>query len=144
MLNPFQIKGLHGSPPLQEASEPAAPSEHIGFGDDHLIVEDRLGPQNRAALVQLSTSEYDDIATNHPRARLTYLDEDDGDLITVSSLAVESLLPRLTVDLGWIFSRALPASRRTRFYFRPAYRPRSCAHLRHSPFKLGHGAVEEI
>ncbi|PLB40838.1 RNA recognition motif domain-containing protein [Aspergillus candidus] len=85
MLNPFQIKGLHGSPPLQEASEPAAPSEHIGFGDDHLIVEDRLGPQNRAALVQLSTSEYDDIATNHPRARLTYLDEDDGDLITVGS-----------------------------------------------------------
>ena len=104
MLNPFQVRGLHGSPSLRETGEPAASSEHIGSGDDHPIVEDRLAPQNRVGLVQLSTSEYDDIATNHPRARLTYLDEDDGDLITVSALAVECLLPRLTVDPGWIFS----------------------------------------
>ncbi|PLN80475.1 hypothetical protein BDW42DRAFT_170927 [Aspergillus taichungensis] len=85
MLNPFRIRGLHGSPSSQETGEPAASREHIGSGDDHLIVEDRVAPRNRAGLVQLSTSEYDDIATNHPRARLTYLDEDDGDLITVGS-----------------------------------------------------------
>ncbi|KAJ5552140.1 hypothetical protein N7494_001518 [Penicillium frequentans] len=61
MLKPFQIKDQQGSP----SSNPVGPSA---------IRE-----------VQISASEYDDIASNHPRARLTYLDDDDGDQITVGS-----------------------------------------------------------
>lgn len=34
--------------------------------------------------VQISSSDYDEIASTHPRARLTYLDDDDGEVITVS------------------------------------------------------------
>ena len=40
-----------------------------------------------ASFVQLSSSDYDHIASNHPRARLSYND-DDGDRITVNSLAI--------------------------------------------------------
>lgn len=36
-----------------------------------------------ACYVQLSPSDYDHIASNHPRAKLSYND-DDGDHITVS------------------------------------------------------------
>jgi hypothetical protein len=34
--------------------------------------------------VQLSASDYDEIALSRPRARLTYVDDDDGEIITVS------------------------------------------------------------
>lgn len=61
MLKPFQIKDLH------EAS-----SRYEG---------ERFARSNR--VVQISTTDYDDLASNHPRARLTYLDEDDGDNIEV-------------------------------------------------------------
>lgn len=59
MLKPFQIKDQQGSP----SSNPIGPSAIRG--------------------VQISASDYDDLASNHPRARLTYLDDDDGDQITV-------------------------------------------------------------
>lgn len=59
MLKPFQIKDHQGSP----YSNPIGPSAIRG--------------------VQISASDYDDLASNHPRARLTYLDDDDGDQITV-------------------------------------------------------------
>ncbi|KAJ5805413.1 uncharacterized protein N7503_003015 [Penicillium pulvis] len=61
MMKPFQIKDQQGSP----SSNPVGPSA---------IRE-----------VQISASDYDDLASNHPRARLTYLDDDDGDQITVGS-----------------------------------------------------------
>lgn len=65
MLKPFQIRDLHEAPPRGE--EDASTSS--------------------AGTVQISSTDYDDIATNHPRARLTYLDDDDedGDKITVTS-----------------------------------------------------------
>ncbi|CAG8174175.1 unnamed protein product [Penicillium salamii] len=61
MLKPFHIRDLRSHP------EPASPSN--------------------PALIRISTTDYDDIASNHPRARLTYVDEDDdGDeTITVGS-----------------------------------------------------------
>lgn len=59
MLKPFQIKDQQGS----QSSN-------------------RLGPSGIRG-VQISASDYDDLASNHPRARLTYLDDDDGDQITV-------------------------------------------------------------
>ncbi|KAJ5703520.1 hypothetical protein N7493_011909 [Penicillium malachiteum] len=62
MLKPFQIRDLHGSSP----SNPEEPSSSQG-------------------VVQISSSDYDDLASTHPRARLTYIDDDDGDQITVGS-----------------------------------------------------------
>ncbi|KAJ5661328.1 uncharacterized protein N7484_000700 [Penicillium longicatenatum] len=61
MLKPFQIKD-------QQVSPPSKPVEPSGIRE-----------------VQISASDYDNIASNHPRARLTYLDDDDGDQITVGS-----------------------------------------------------------
>lgn len=64
MMKPFQIRDLHGSSSqgLDEVSHPTS---------------------NPHGVVQVSAADYDDIALNHPRARLTYLDEDDGDQIMV-------------------------------------------------------------
>ncbi|KAJ6092508.1 hypothetical protein N7486_007797 [Penicillium sp. IBT 16267x] len=61
MLKPFQIKDRQGSP----SSSSVEPSGIRG--------------------VQISAFDYDNLASNHPRARLTYLDDDDGDQITVGS-----------------------------------------------------------
>lgn len=47
-------------------------------------------------IVRLTGPEYDDIASNHPRARLTYIDDDDGELITVSLLPQIVYMFRLT------------------------------------------------
>ncbi len=64
MLKPFQIRDLHGS------------SRNVDDGSRRSL--------NPRGVVQVSAADYDDIASNHPRARLTYLDDDDGDQITVS------------------------------------------------------------
>ncbi|KAJ5629058.1 hypothetical protein N7490_011286 [Penicillium lividum] len=61
MLKPFQIRDQQGSP----SSSPVQSS----------------GPRG----VRISASDYDDLASHHPRARLTYLDDDDGDQITVGT-----------------------------------------------------------
>lgn len=51
------------------------------------MVEDRSILQNRQqGIVRLSATDYDEITANHPRARLTYVDEDDDELITVCLL----------------------------------------------------------
>ena len=65
MLKPFQIRDLHEAPPRSQGESSTS----------------------SAGTVQISSTDYDDIATNHPRARLTYLDDDDedGDKITVTS-----------------------------------------------------------
>ncbi|OOQ81634.1 hypothetical protein PEBR_42167 [Penicillium brasilianum] len=66
MLKPFQIRNL------RESSS--------GYLEDVL-----LQPPSPHGVVRVSAIDYDDIVLNHPRARLTYLDEDDGDQITVGS-----------------------------------------------------------
>lgn len=62
MLKPFQIRNLH-------VSSTTGYKEH----------SDR-----RHGVIQLSVVDYDDLASSHPRARLTYLDDDDGDEVTVN------------------------------------------------------------
>ncbi|KAE8153936.1 hypothetical protein BDV25DRAFT_148341 [Aspergillus avenaceus] len=76
MLKPFQIRDLHRSSSHDDLSGSS-------ILNDHVIRSNHRAPQQ--GIVQLSASEYDEIATNHPRARLTYTDDDDGELITVGS-----------------------------------------------------------
>ncbi|GLI80995.1 hypothetical protein PoHVEF18_009363 [Penicillium ochrochloron] len=64
MMKPFQIRDLHG----------ASSQGH-----------EEVSHRTSKGVVQVSAADYDDIALNHPRARLTYLDEDDGDQIMVGS-----------------------------------------------------------
>ncbi|KAJ5846134.1 hypothetical protein N7534_009803 [Penicillium rubens] len=66
MLKPFQIRNLRVS--TQHQPEQLADS------------------RPSAGVVQISATDYDDLASNHPRARLTYMDDDDDDeTITVGS-----------------------------------------------------------
>ncbi|OQE28379.1 hypothetical protein PENSTE_c003G07005 [Penicillium steckii] len=63
MLKPFQIRDFQESPS-----------------------QDREGaPDTSRGVVHISAIDYDDLASNHPRARLSYLDDDDGDKIEVGS-----------------------------------------------------------
>lgn len=88
MLNPFQIKDLHGSRVQENSAEPAASItrdlSQTGIHDS----ADNQPSQSKYhnGTVQLSSSDYDEIAASHPRARLTYMDDDDGEVITVSLL----------------------------------------------------------
>ncbi|KAJ5163725.1 uncharacterized protein N7500_005555 [Penicillium coprophilum] len=66
MLKPFQIRNLRV--PAQHQPEQPADS------------------RTSSGVVQISATDYDDLASNHPRARLTYIDDDDDDeTITVGS-----------------------------------------------------------
>ncbi|KAL1967575.1 hypothetical protein VTN77DRAFT_3090 [Rasamsonia byssochlamydoides] len=77
MLKPFQIRDLHV--PLAENLYDSTTESTVS--DEGAA---RLG-SNRHGTIQLSAPEYDEIASNHPRARLTYMDDDDGEIITVGS-----------------------------------------------------------
>ncbi|GFG02079.1 asparaginyl-tRNA synthetase Slm5 [Aspergillus lentulus] len=76
MLKPFQIRDLHGSPTQGDA-----------YNSLDCLPQGNHGHSNcrRSGIVQLSASDYDEIALSHPRARLTYVDDDDGEIITVGS-----------------------------------------------------------
>ena len=82
MLRPFRIRDLHQEPTRQnlyDAETESSPS----------LVQPNLSDlstpnTSRHGTVHLSAPEYDDIVTSHPRAVLTYMDEDDGEVITVS------------------------------------------------------------
>ncbi|KAE8338500.1 hypothetical protein BDV24DRAFT_137851, partial [Aspergillus arachidicola] len=78
MLKPFQIRDLHRSSSQDNLTVSQSPG--------HAVVEGRSILQNRQqGIVRLSATDYDEITANHPRARLTYVDEDDDELITVGS-----------------------------------------------------------
>ncbi|KAL2839061.1 hypothetical protein BJY01DRAFT_219473 [Aspergillus pseudoustus] len=79
MLQPFLIRDLHDDPQQQDIVDDTA-SDLYNASD---IIS--IGPHRRHGLVQLSAADYDEIAYIHPQARLTYLDEDDGEMITVGS-----------------------------------------------------------
>ncbi|KAL4962389.1 uncharacterized protein BDV14DRAFT_107573 [Aspergillus stella-maris] len=78
MLRPFLIRDLHEDTQLHDIIEDTA-------SDLYNATDVSVGPQRRHGLVQLAASDYDEIAYTNPQARLTYLDEDDGDLITIGS-----------------------------------------------------------
>ncbi|KAL2800732.1 hypothetical protein BJX66DRAFT_98737 [Aspergillus keveii] len=80
MLKPFLIRDLHDDPQQQEDIVDDTASDLYNATD---IIS--IGPHRRHGLVQLSAADYDEIAYIHPQARLTYLDEDDGETITVGS-----------------------------------------------------------
>ncbi|KAF7171608.1 hypothetical protein CNMCM5623_003959 [Aspergillus felis] len=91
MLKPFQIRDLHGSPTQEDAysSLDCLPQGHDGHNTSR-----------RSGIVQLSASDYDEIALSHPRARLTYVDDDDGEIITVgSSLELSQRLDEPIYDM---------------------------------------------
>jgi hypothetical protein len=62
MLKPFQIRDLN------DVETTGLPSPEIA----------------RAGVVQLSARQYDSVVSAHPRATLTYMDEDDGEVVAVS------------------------------------------------------------
>lgn len=80
MLKPFQIRDLHSYPVEENLYDSSTESVISGSNAD-----DKR--HNRHGIIHLSAPEYDEIALNHPSAMLTYLDDDDGDIITVSILA---------------------------------------------------------
>ncbi|KAJ5156019.1 hypothetical protein N7492_008822 [Penicillium capsulatum] len=83
MLKPFQVRGFCES--SSESNESST----------------------RSGTVQISSTDYDEIASKHPRARLTYLDDDDtdGDQITVgSSLELSQRLDEPLETAPFVFS----------------------------------------
>ncbi|KAL4747293.1 hypothetical protein BDW72DRAFT_183037 [Aspergillus terricola var. indicus] len=78
MLKPFLIRDLHEDPYPQDIIEDTA-------SDLYNATDVGVGPQQPHGLVQIAAADYDQIAYIHPQARLFYLDDDDGDIITVGS-----------------------------------------------------------
>ncbi|KAL4765458.1 uncharacterized protein BDW70DRAFT_147130 [Aspergillus foveolatus] len=78
MLKPFLIRDLHEDPSSQDIIEDTA-------SDLYNATDVGVSPQRPHGLVQITTADYDEIAYSHPQARLSYLDDDDGDIITVGS-----------------------------------------------------------
>lgn len=77
MLKPFKIRDLHASPTQEDGKNPLNCFPQSDHGHSTC---------RRSGVVQLSASDYDEVALSHPRARLTYVDDDDGDIITVSDM----------------------------------------------------------
>ena len=102
MLKPFQIRDLHRS----SSQDSLAASQSL----DHAVVEDRSPLESHhQGIVQLSATEYDEITTNHPRARLTYVDDDDDELITVCLLIQTYLSTMLIVNCRWDHLSSFPS-----------------------------------
>jgi hypothetical protein len=84
MLRPFRVRDLHQEPVRQNLYD--AETESTLSIIQHPLAESSLSQPvtTRHGTVHLSAPEYDDIVTSYPRAALTYVDEDDGEMITVS------------------------------------------------------------
>ncbi len=103
MLKPFLIRDLEDNSQHPDIIEDTA-------SDLYNATDVSVGPQRRHGLVQLAAEDYDEIAYIHPQARLTYLDEDDGETITVrASYPNKFVLRRLIVHLGRLIPRTRPA-----------------------------------
>lgn len=78
MLKPFQIRNLHLYPAEENlydsSTESVVSSSHVD--ETHC---------RRSGLIHLTAPEYDNILRDHPNAGLTYIDDDDGDIVTVGS-----------------------------------------------------------
>lgn len=72
MLPPFRIRNLRRSISTADT-------------DTHSRVSTELGAPDHHGIVQVSAPEYDATISTHPEAKLKYMDEDDGEVITVSS-----------------------------------------------------------
>ena len=81
MLKPFRVKGLNGSPTTDDINDRPAPVAPLSLVVNDGTVKSRTP---RSGVVHLSAPQYDEIVTTHPKAALTYMDEDDGEVIAVS------------------------------------------------------------
>ncbi|EED20295.1 RNA binding protein, putative [Talaromyces stipitatus ATCC 10500] len=78
VLKPFQIRNLHFYPA----------EENLYDSSTESIVSNSPADDTQArpsSLIHLSAGEYDKIINDHPNGTLTYIDDDDGDIITVGS-----------------------------------------------------------
>ena len=66
MLPAFRVRDLHLY--IRESSSPASSQE--GMTEHH-------------PLVRITDSQYDDTVSDHPVAKLSYVDDDDGEIVTV-------------------------------------------------------------
>lgn len=99
MLPTFQIRGLRfcATDSLDLSDDSFSELEALHIHDDARASTSRVaggaegGPVGQGenwADVQLEKKEqYDEIIKDHPEAQLAYVDEDDGDMITVCSLS---------------------------------------------------------
>ena len=69
MLGPFRIRNLRRSPSPPNRQPSGSVPAKVGALE---------------AVVCLTGREYQSNALNHPESRLRYLDEDDGEIVTVS------------------------------------------------------------
>lgn len=81
MLSPFQIRDLYLGPAEENLYDSSTESVLSSSPVDEGVTRSR---RRRHGTILLSAPEYDQIASDHPRARLTYIDNDDGEKITVS------------------------------------------------------------
>lgn len=72
MLPPFRIRNLRRSNSTADT-------------DTHSGLSTELRAPNQHGVVQVSAPEYDATISTHPEATLKYMDEDDGEVITVRS-----------------------------------------------------------
>ncbi|GAM41224.1 RNA binding protein [Talaromyces pinophilus] len=78
VLKPFQIRNLHVYPA----------EENLYDSSTESVISSSPADETQTKLscpIQLSAGEYDKIISDHPGGTLTYIDDDDGDLITVGS-----------------------------------------------------------
>lgn len=87
VMKPFQIRNLHVYPAEENLYDSS--TESVISPTDEI-------PLMRSCPIQLSAGEYDKIISDHPNGTLTYVDDDDGDLITVSATSPSSQLFILT------------------------------------------------
>lgn len=99
MLKPFQIRNLHLYPAEENlydsSTESVVSSSHVD--ETHC---------RRSDLIHLTAPEYDDILRDHPNAGLTYIDDDDGDIVTVSTYVLTAIHRVYLHSLGWVLVRA--------------------------------------
>lgn len=80
MLPPFRIRNLRQSQSSEERH-----TQHW--------LQTPLAEPSHHAIVQVSAPEYDEAICRHPEATLKYLDDDDGEVITVRSSMLKPTLP---------------------------------------------------
>ncbi|KAJ5601877.1 hypothetical protein N7510_011411 [Penicillium lagena] len=86
MLKPFQIRDLVFQPDQSSSVEPSSPALSVADQtDDDRHHQPDNEPRSSPRVVQISAGDYNALSRNNPRARLTYVDLDDGDTITVGS-----------------------------------------------------------
>lgn len=78
VLKPFQIRNLHVYPAEENLYDSCTESVISSSPADEIQTK-------RSYTIHLSAGEYDKIISDHPNGTLTYIDDDDGDLITVSA-----------------------------------------------------------